>query len=359
MAEETGLQRVAIALVEDDEDDYILIDDFLRDFRWAEASLEWVDNYADGLVLMTENRHDVYLLDFRLGGKTGLDLLKSAMEMGCKGPVIVLTGQGDRRVDLAVMESGAVDYLIKEKIDAETLERAIRYAIHRKRAELELAEMQRRLADSREQERLALARELHDGPLQELLGIRLHIGALSQALPADANPSFGLVQEQLQHIVDTLRTLCGELRPPALSPFGLDRAIQSYVQNFRGMHSAIEIDMDLDEDRSRLEVNTRLALYRIFQNAMSNVINHAQASRVRIEMHIDDSQILLRIADDGQGFVVPSSWMTMARKGHYGLLGATERAESVGGRLSVISEPGQGTTVVATVPRHQAAGSGR
>lgn len=352
MTQESASAHIHIALVEDDEDDYLLLADYLQDFRWAAASLEWVDTYAAGLEIMAENRHDVYLLDYHLGGQTGLDLLRAAVEMGCKGPVIVLTGQGDRQIDLAVMESGAVDYLIKERIDGETLERAIRYAIHRKQTELEMAEMQRRLADSREQERLSLARELHDGPLQDLFGIRLHIGALSIAMPDVAVPRVSQIQEQLQHIVSTLRNLCGELRPPALSPFGLDRAINSYVQQFRDLHSAIEIDMDLDEDRDRLDANTRLALYRIFQNAMANIAKHAQAGRVRIEMHIDESQIVLEIADDGQGFAVPPSWMTMARRGHYGMLGATERAESIGGRLVVHSQPGKGASVIAVVPRH-------
>ncbi len=352
MAQENTFEKIHIALVEDDEDDYILLVDYLHDFRWAAASLEWVDTYAAGLKMMAENRHDVYLLDYRLDGYTGLDLLQAALDAGCKGPVIVLTGQGDRQIDLAVMESGAVDYLIKERLDGETLERAIRYAIHRKRAELDMAEMQRRLADSREEERLSLARELHDGPLQDLFGIRLHIGALSIAMPDVAAPRISQIQEQLQHIVSMLRNLCGELRPPALAPFGLDGAISSYAQQFCTLHSDIEIDMDLDEDGDRLDANTRLALYRIFQNAMANIVNHAQARRVRIEMHIQESQILLQITDDGRGFVVPQRWMTIARHGHYGLLGAAERAESIGGRLVVHSQPGEGATVIAVVPRH-------
>ncbi|MBX3051657.1 MAG: response regulator [Caldilineaceae bacterium] len=351
MAQENTFQKVTIALVEDDEDDYILLEDYLNDFRWAEATLEWVDNYTDGLALLLENRHDVYLLDYRLGGQTGLELLQAALELGCRGPVIVLTGKGDRTIDLAVMESGAVDYLIKENMDGETLERAIRYAIYRKRSEMELAEMQRRLADSQEEERLHLARELHDGPLQELLGIRLHMGALTNALP-EAAPRVAQMQEQVQHIVDTLRNLCGELRPPSLPHFGLDKVIGSYVQKFRNLHSEIEIDMDLDKGGETLDPNTRLALYRIFQNAMANIANHAQATRIRIEVHVDSHQIVMQIADDGKGFRVPHSLMTMARQGHYGLLGASERAESIGGRLSVHSEPGQGTTVIVVAPRH-------
>lgn len=351
MAQENPFPQVAIALVEDDEDDYILLEDYLNDFRWAEATLEWVDNYTDGLALLLENRHDVYLLDYRLGGQTGLELLQAALERGCRGPVIVLTGQGDREIDLAVMESGAVDYLIKENIDGETLERAIRYAIHRKRVEMELAEMQRRLADSQEEERLHLARELHDGPLQELLGVRLYMGALVNAVPEIA-PRVAQVQEQIQHVVDTLRTLCGELRPPSLPYFGLDKAINSYLQRFRSLHSEIEIDMDLDKGGEVLDPGTRLALYRIFQNAMANVAHHAQASRIRIELHVDSRQIFLQISDDGKGFQVPHNWMNMARQGHYGLLGATERAESIGGRLSVHSEPGRGTTLVVMAPRH-------
>ncbi|MBE2237422.1 MAG: response regulator [Caldilineaceae bacterium] len=352
MVQDAALQKISIALIEDDEDDYVIIQDYLHEFRWAEASLEWADNYDDGLALMSENRHAVYLLDYRLGNETGLDLLRAAAEKGCKGPVIVLTGQDDRRVDLAVMESGAVDYLVKERIDAEMLERAIRYAIYRKRSELELAELQRRLADSREQERLSLAREIHDGPLQEVLGLRLHIGAVANEIPSEMAPRIDQILQQLQHAADILRNLCGELRPPALSPFGLEQAIYSYVQQFRSLHDTLEIEMDLDEDNQQLSESTRLALYRIFQNAMTNIAKHAQARRVTIQLQIGPQQIVLQIKDDGRGFTVPSSWMTIARRGHYGLLGAAERAESIGGRLLVHSEPGRGATVIAIAPRH-------
>ena len=79
MVQDAALQKISIALIEDDEDDYVIIQDYLHEFRWAEASLEWADNYDDGLALMSENRHAVYLLDYRLGNETGLDLLRAAL----------------------------------------------------------------------------------------------------------------------------------------------------------------------------------------------------------------------------------------------------------------------------------------
>lgn len=357
MSDESAMPRVRILLVEDDEDDYVLLEHYLGEFRWAEPTLEWIDNYEDGLQTILENRHDAYLLDYRLGAKTGLELLREVIDRGCKGPLILLTGQGDLQIDLAAMESGAVDYLAKEYLNGEILERSIRYAIHRKRAEQELAEMQRRLSDSREQERLALARELHDGPLQELLGVRLHLGAIRHELPDRLHERLDMTLDNLQQVADFLRDLCGELRPPALSPFGLDKAIRSTLPQFRLHLPDVQIHLDLDEDRTILDETTRLALYRIFQNAMSNISKHAGAGRVSVRLKLLPEEILLQVADDGKGFLVPKNWMRMARQGHYGLLGAAERAESIGGKLLVRSRPGQGTEVTVTVPRSTAAAS--
>lgn len=354
MSEENAIPRVRILLVEDDEDDFVLIDHFLGDLRWAEPNLEWIDNYDDGLQTILENRHDAYLLDYRLGAKTGLELLREVTERGCKGPLILLTGQGDWQIDLAAMESGAVDYLAKEYLNPEILERSIRYAIHRKRAERDLAEMQRRLSDSREQERLALARELHDGPLQELLGVRLHLGAIRHELPDRLLERLDMTLDNLQQVADFLRDLCGQLRPPALSPFGLDKAIRSALPQFRMHMPDVQIELDLDEDRTILDETTSLALYRIFQNALSNISKHAGASRVRVLLRLFPNEILLQVEDDGKGFVVPKNWMRLARQGHYGLLGAAERAESIGGRLLVRSRPGQGTALTVIVPRSSA-----
>ena len=121
--------RLRVLLVEDDEDDYVIIRDLLSEMERFE--LEWVIDYDDALRAIEREEHDVCLLDYRLGERSGLELLREASGRGCKTPIILLTGQGDREVDLEAMQAGAADYLVKGQIDAPLLERSIRYVFTR------------------------------------------------------------------------------------------------------------------------------------------------------------------------------------------------------------------------------------
>ncbi|HEY9859025.1 MAG TPA: EAL domain-containing protein [Candidatus Obscuribacterales bacterium] len=124
---------IKVLLVEDDEDDYILTRSLLSEIEGGTFSLEWVNTYEVALSVMGQHQHDVYLIDYRLGLYNGLELLQAAIAQGCRAPIILLTGQGDHEVDVAAMRAGAADYLVKGRMDATLLERAIRYAIERKR----------------------------------------------------------------------------------------------------------------------------------------------------------------------------------------------------------------------------------
>jgi two-component system, cell cycle sensor histidine kinase and response regulator CckA len=137
-------RRVRILLIDDDEDDYIITQDLLDDLQVADSNgrlpddsgfdLDWVDNYDDGLKEIGRCQHDLYLVDYRLGEHDGLALIRQGITL-CDAPFILLTGQGDRAVDVEAMRVGAADYLVKGSIDATLLERAIRYAVERKNAE--------------------------------------------------------------------------------------------------------------------------------------------------------------------------------------------------------------------------------
>lgn len=127
------ISSVRILLVEDDEDDSILARDLLSEIPGTPFALEWVATFDAALDAISRQDHDLYLIDYRLGERSGLELLRSTVEEGCTAPVIILTGQGDRQVDVAVMKAGATDFLVKGRIDAQLLERSIRYALERAR----------------------------------------------------------------------------------------------------------------------------------------------------------------------------------------------------------------------------------
>jgi DNA-binding response OmpR family regulator len=129
------IDPITVLLVEDDEDDYIILNELLLEIEARKFRLDWATTYDAAVEKMARNEHDVFLVDYVLGERNGVDLLNEAQEKGCKAPIILLTGRGDREVDLAAMKAGAADYLDKEELGASLLERSIRYAIERRRSE--------------------------------------------------------------------------------------------------------------------------------------------------------------------------------------------------------------------------------
>jgi PAS domain S-box-containing protein len=138
---------IRVFLVDDEEDDCILTRDLLSEAVGARFELEWGNDFEAVLQTMKRSEHDAYLVDYRLGEHDGVELLRLALSGGCQSPVILLTGRGDRSVDLSVMQAGAADYLDKSELTAPLLERSIRYALMHKREEASREKLLRELAD--------------------------------------------------------------------------------------------------------------------------------------------------------------------------------------------------------------------
>lgn len=223
-----------------------------------------------------------------------------------------------------------------------------------KQMQAELAEVQRRMIDSGETERLHLAQELHDGPLQDLHGVAYQVNLLRDAIQAESGlQDLAEVNASLKKVIQMLRAMCGELRPPALAPFGLEKALRSHAEQVQELQPELKIMLDVQPDGQLLSERVRLTLFRIYQHLLANVVRHAEAHHVVIHFTFDDNWIRLEIRDDGRGFEVPRRWVQMVRKGHFGLVGAIERAEALGGNLKVRSQPGAGTTIQVIVPRQE------
>lgn len=231
---------------------------------------------------------------------------------------------------------------------------AVRDMTEQQRIQAELAEVQHRLIDSQETERLLLAQELHDGIIQELFSINFQLSEvendLQQAGMEAISRKIQTSSQMTQQVVQGLRHISRNLRPPALNPFGLEQAIHSHMENFREMHPELTVDLDLTPDEDLLDDRLRLVLFRIYQNAVSNVARHAKAAHVWIKLSFDENQLFLEIKDDGLGFEMPIRWVKLAREGHLGLVGTRERVDAIGGKLEIESAPGQGTLIRVVVP---------
>src|SRR5689334_126972 len=219
-----------------------------------------------------------------------------------------------------------------------------------KRMELEMAELNSRLQNSMELERLRLAQELHDNPMQSLYSAIYRIEELRGTAEPKLKDDLGDVKQHIQNVLQDLRATAKELRPPTIFNFGLENAIRSHANDVLEKHPDLSIFLSLAHDRQILPEKVRLALFRIFQQSIANVIRHSRATEVHVRFSFDAEEAHLEITDNGRGFEVPSNWIDFVRQGHYGLAGAAERANTLGGVFKVQSQPGGSTTIQVTIP---------
>jgi PAS domain S-box-containing protein len=232
---------------------------------------------------------------------------------------------------------------------------AVRDVSEREKMQAEIAEMQHQFLDGLESERVLLAQELHDGPIQDLYGVIYELKAMHIEEDGKGGQSLqGSVASAAagaQHVIQVLRSICGELRPPTLAPFGLEKAIQEHTSHIQKTNPDLSVHLDLMADGQELPEKVRFAFFRVYQNAVNNVLRHAHASNLYIRFRFDAESATLEIEDDGQGFELPSRWVELSRQGHLGLVGMVERVKTLKGQLNIVSSPGKGTTIRATIPR--------
>jgi len=124
-------QQIKILIIDDDEDDYFIISDYLKEINGTKFITDWCNNYLSAVQEIRSGAHDIYFVDYKLGNKTGLDLLKESTHQQSDRPIILLTGKGNKAIDIEAMKNGATDYVIKSELNSEKLERCIRYSLDR------------------------------------------------------------------------------------------------------------------------------------------------------------------------------------------------------------------------------------
>jgi PAS domain S-box-containing protein len=123
--------NVKVLIIDDDEDDFFITSEYLKQIQEYDLQLDWCYRFNDAIVHLQNRSYDMYFVDYRLGAKTGLDFLKEAVRIGCEEPIVLLTGKGNKDVDIEAMQMGATDYLIKTELTTDKLERCIRYSLER------------------------------------------------------------------------------------------------------------------------------------------------------------------------------------------------------------------------------------
>ncbi len=349
-------QKLNVLVVDPDQQEYQQIKSLFEDCYSFVVTSEWVSDVDDALRLMAENKHDVYLLTHG-SAQHGLSLLEQSFAQGCLGPVVILGEDIEENEASLSLQSGAVEHLLKKSLDATLLTGCVQNALTRKRLQDVVRETQNLWIDYYEQTQSQLSRRLHEGPLQDLIGMRLYLGFATDSIEnPDAKQHLAFVQQTLQGVIDSLRSFCVELRPPSLDPFGLSKAIRAEGGRFRTRYPDLNLTLDLDESDVRLPEQARISLYRVFQKALSNIIEHAHATDAYIRYQVAGNKAHLEISDNGEGFVVPDNWIEFARNNRFGLFEAAQQVLHVGGTFCVESNNKamgngtSGTTVKVEIP---------
>lgn len=217
----------------------------------------------------------------------------------------------------------------------------------------QLRELSAYLQSVREEERTRIARELHDELGQTLTAIQLGLGALEGAIQAGSERAAvesGLesLKSLAQGATNAVQRLATDLRPPILDGLGLAAALDWQMEAF-GERSGIEFSLSLPPQPLNLSGEVETAIFRIVQEALTNVSRHADASRVDVAVQLSDSELKLNIADNGKGMLLSNS----AQHRRLGLVGMRERAHMLGGAFKLQSSPGKGTKIEVRLPVNQ------
>jgi len=211
--------------------------------------------------------------------------------------------------------------------------------------------LSRQVLSAQEEERKKISRELHDVIAQTLTGINVRLAALKKEAAHNTkglDRSIASTQRLVEHSVNVVHRFARELRPAVLDDLGLVPALHTFMKNFR-KETGIRVSLSAFAAVEQVNGDKRTALYRVAQEALTNVARHAQASRAEVEIQKLDGAVCMKISDNGKGFR-PEQVLHANKGKRLGLLGMRERLEMVGGNFTVTSAPGKGTTVVARIP---------
>lgn len=351
------LTVLSILHLEDNEADHVLVAHALRRSD-LEVELTWVDTLEDFERVLCEQPVDAILADYHLAGFSGMDAWAQVQASGRELPFILISGAIGEATVADAMVRGVSDYVDKNRLTRlpAVLQRALEFcAVKRAQAQAaqELSESRRRLADltehlqaSIERERADIAREIHDDIGGSLAAVKLDLAWIARRVTdADTVSHVQAALAMAEHALGASQRIMRNLRPAVLDQ-GLVAAVQWLGQTFADrtgltvqVHGALDVG-------TVLPPAVETAAYRTAQEAMTNILKHAQASQVRIDISDLEGFLTLEIADNGRG----ATPQDLAKLQSFGLLGLKERAQTVGGWLDVVTAPSQGMTLILSVP---------
>jgi len=345
-----------IVVVEDSELDYELLLAMLsreglkpRTTR-VEDETGMRDAFAKGHV-------DAVITDHNLPRFDSFASLTVAKSIDADIPVIVLSGEMSEDLAVATLHAGADDFVLKTRMFriASALQHSLHAANARREArtavaalaqsETKLHALTQHLERAKEEERRAIAQEIHDDIGGALTALKFELVRLARALPSDnARPQVDAMSQLLESAVVASHRIQHSLRPAVLDA-GLVAALEWLARGFTE-RSGIKVDFHANREEFDIAPDRAAALYRVAQEALTNIRKYASAGHVHMQLFALADEIVLEVADDGQGFDTASLQVTPG----FGVRGIVERARGLGGWAEVSSSLSRGTTVMFSIP---------
>lgn len=352
-----------VLLVEDDQDDFILIRDLLSEISRASFELEWVTTFESALQTLDCGRHDICLLDYRLGEHNGLELLREAHARDCRVPIIVITALGDYDVDREAMKAGAADYLVKAHLTADLLERSIRYSVNRR-------ETEDALEKSAEKVKIFAYCVSHDikSPVVGIHGLarllkKQYLSTLDERGRKYCDQILK-ASEQVVSLVDEINAFIKAKEAPlAVEEVSLKEIIQAVREEFSSELHSRTISWFEPEAAPKV-MGDRLSILRVLRNLVDNALKYGgkQLSEIRINYEESKDSHVLSVSDNGMGIkrehqerIFGPFQRDISSKGipgmGLGLAIVKEIAERHQGRVWLEAGPERGTRFVMAIPK--------
>ncbi|MBV9713391.1 MAG: response regulator [Ktedonobacteraceae bacterium] len=366
-----------ILLIEDDEDDYILLQKVLKKTPQGHYKLQWEHSYTSGLACMLTGEHDLCMLDYRLGAHTGIELLKTARSQGYNRPIILLTGANEGDIDILALQAGADDYIAKEQLQGELLHRIIRYAIERKKAEHERERLLSEQIAAQELERKRnefIGMVVHElkTPLTSLKGYAqllykrcLKTGDEQTAQFASRmDGQITKLTSLVDDFLDVTRLAEGKLQFVEDS-FSFDTLVEEVIQEIQLINEQQTIRREGLTNKTIWGDRTRTG--QVITNLLTNAMKYApDTDTILLKTSSDTDTVTLCVQDFGPG--IPRALQNKIFDPFYrieknqpgtasglglGLHIAAEIIKRQGGRIWVESEEGKGATFWFTLPTNR------
>jgi signal transduction histidine kinase len=365
-------QPLRILLVEDTPSDAELAEHEMRASQISFHSKR-VESKEGFLQELNTPLPDIILADFTLPQFSALEALRLLKSLRLSIPFILVTGSQSEEVAVECMKAGADDYILKTSL--KRLPQAVLNVLAKKRAEREKREAEEglrstsrqlralaaRLQNAREEERKKIAREIHDELGQMMTAVKIDLAMLDRKLSgrngerliAQAKAEIAAMQKMVDTTIKSVRKIATELRPDVLDNLGLLEALQWQAQEFEH-RTGIPARLNLTDAPLELDQEKSIAVFRIFQETLTNIARHAKASEVDVTLRTEEGKLLLVVADDGRGITDEE----IQGPGSLGLLGMRERSHLFGGEVQIARGKEKGTIVTVTIPLRRGSSRG-